>query len=99
MPHAYPRHVRFASSIQQIIAPLLVGLLPTGLVTVTRVSVTPDLSDATVHYSVMGTDSDDVRVKLDKMTSELRKKLAGKLGAKRVPRLSFKEDLMGRPDF
>ena len=89
MAHAYPRHVRFASTIQQVIAPELHGLVPDGLVTVTRVSVTPDLLDATVHYSVIGANDSNVQELLDEMVFPLRRHLARELSSKRVPRLVF----------
>lgn len=98
MAHAYPRHVRFASSIQQIIAPELHGLLQGGLITVTRVSVTPDLLDATVFCSVIGSDGEDVQELLDDRAAQLRHRLAKELVAKRVPRLAFVVEQAGRPD-
>ncbi len=97
MPHPYPRHVRFESSIQQIIAPQLLGLLRDGMITVTRVSVTPDLLEARVHYAVMGADGEDVQELLDGMAAPLRRTLARGLAAKRVPRLAFVADETGLP--
>ena len=97
MPHAYPRHVRFASSIQQIIAPQLLGLIPDALVTVTRVTVTPDLAEARIAFTVIGAREESVQDLLDGRKVALRRHLARNLGGKRVPKISFEADVTGRP--
>jgi ribosome-binding factor A len=66
------------------------------LVTVTRVDVAPDLSNAIVYYSVMGEDGPDgVEAVDDGLKSAapfLRRKAAGSLSLRRMPELRFRYD-------
>jgi ribosome-binding factor A len=66
------------------------------LVTVTRVDVAPDLSNAIVYYSVMGEDDpDSVKAVDDGLQSAapfLRRKAAGSLSLRRMPELRFRYD-------
>ncbi len=65
-----------------------------GFVTVTDVSVSPDISHATVQVSVMGSDDDKARA-LDGLNSAkgfLRSHLAGTLKLRVTPELHFSLD-------
>jgi len=65
-----------------------------GLVTVTRVDVAPDFSQALVFWSTLGTETsrDEVQAGLDAAAGYLRGRLAPRLTLKRMPRLSFRHD-------
>lgn len=67
-----------------------------GLVTLTRVDVAPDLSQALVFWSALeepGTESlESVQAGLDSAASFLRGRLARSLSLKRTPRLEFRYD-------
>jgi ribosome-binding factor A len=69
-----------------------------GLVTLTRVDVAPDLSNALLYYSVMGAESADAasieRVDdgLHSAAPFLRRRAARTLSLKRMPELRFRYD-------
>jgi ribosome-binding factor A len=69
-----------------------------GLVTITRVDVAPDLSNAVLHYSVMDAEADDaVTVEsvddgLHSAAAFLRRRAARNLHLKRMPELRFRYD-------
>lgn len=62
------------------------------LVTLTRVDVSPDLSNAIVLYSVMGEDIEPVDDGLHSAASFLRRRAARTLGLRRMPELRFRYD-------
>lgn len=64
------------------------------LVTLTRVDLAPDFSQALVFWSTLGSESarDEVQDGLDAAASYLRGRLAPRLSLKRMPRLSFRYD-------
>ena len=65
-----------------------------GFVTVTHVSVTPDLRSAMVFYSVMGDDKQksDSQTALDKAAGFLQKEIGSALKLRYTPRLKFQRD-------
>lgn len=69
-----------------------------GLVTVTRIDVAPDLSNAIIHYSVIDTESDDVEALarvdagLESAAPYLRRRGSQALNLKRMPELRFRYD-------
>jgi len=65
-----------------------------GLVTITRVSTSPDLHHAKVHISVIGTkkEEEDVLKALTSASGFLRKELGKRLRIKAVPELAFQYD-------
>lgn len=67
-----------------------------GLVTLTRVDVAPDLSNAIVYYSVMGAEGeaelDRVDEGLHSAAPFLRRLAARELSLKRMPELRFRYD-------
>jgi ribosome-binding factor A len=66
------------------------------LVTLTRIDVAPDLSNAVVYWSVMGDTSEDrlktVATGLDSAAGFLRGRIARTLPLKRTPELRFRHD-------
>jgi ribosome-binding factor A len=65
-----------------------------GFVTITRVSVTPDLQHARVHYTALGDGKSrrDTSRALDRATPFLRRQIGARLRLKRVPELEFVYD-------
>ncbi|CAN5577796.1 30S ribosome-binding factor RbfA [soil metagenome] len=64
-----------------------------GLVTVTSVHVSPDLSHATVYYSLLaGEDADDAREGLQSAAGRLQGVVGSQTRLKRTPRLYFEPD-------
>jgi ribosome-binding factor A len=65
-----------------------------GFITLTRVSVTPDLQIARVYYTTMATDAarKDTARALLRVAPFLRRHLAGRLRLRRVPELEFRFD-------
>jgi ribosome-binding factor A len=67
-----------------------------GLVTITRVDVAPDLSNAVLHYSVMdandAVDVESVDDGLHSAAAFLRRRAARRLQLKRMPELRFRYD-------
>ena len=63
-----------------------------ALVTVTRVSVSPDLQNAKIYLSIFNTDNkQEVMMGLEENVHRLRHSLAGKVGKqlRRIPELQF----------
>ncbi|MBI2957471.1 MAG: 30S ribosome-binding factor RbfA [Chloroflexi bacterium] len=65
-----------------------------GMVTITEVSTSPDLSYARVMVSIMGTpeEKDDVFKALSAAKNFLRRELGDRLGLRRTPELDFHRD-------
>lgn len=67
-----------------------------GLVTLIRVDVAPDLSNALVHYSAMGTQDEQELARIDEGLASaapfLRRRAARVLPLKRMPELRFRYD-------
>ncbi len=89
MKHPFPRHVRIARMVQEVIAPALQRLLPNALITVVHVEVSKDLSSAKIRYALIGASAAVATEKLDEKMSELRTKLAKSMPTKRIPDLIF----------
>lgn len=69
-----------------------------GFVTVTAVDTSPDLRQARVHVSVLGSE-EERRASLDGLRSAhgyLQGRVAAELRMKRTPQLSFEEDETAR---
>ncbi|MGH7144459.1 MAG: 30S ribosome-binding factor RbfA [Planctomycetota bacterium] len=65
-----------------------------GFVTITRVSVSPDLSEAKVYFSVLGNE-EDIRTTtrgLKSASGEVRSVVAREMDLRTVPRLTFQYD-------
>ncbi len=65
------------------------------LVTVSRVTVTPDLARATIAVTVMGDASDAAEAMqgLESASGLLRREIGQRVGLKRVPELHFVQDI------
>lgn len=64
-----------------------------GLVTVTGVRVSPDLSAATVFYSVLsGEDTEEAREGLQSSAGRIQAQVGSQTRFKRTPRLRFEPD-------
>lgn len=92
-----PRAARVAERIQQIIARRLEkGLRDPrmGFVTITDVRVTGDLQQASVFYTVYGTDEElaDTAAALKSATGMLRSEVGKQLGTRLTPLLEFIHD-------
>jgi ribosome-binding factor A len=96
MPRDYPRRYRVADQIQRELG----GLIRTvkdprveGLVTVSSVDVSPDLSHAKVFVTVLEADEPETTVAaLNRAAGFLRGRLGGRLELRGVPRLVFQYD-------
>lgn len=89
MAHGYPSHLRTARIIQEIIAPVVAGLVDNGIVTVQTVEVSPDRRYATINYTIRGADPATTHDLLKRQLPFLRATLAKGMHAKRVPNLAL----------
>jgi ribosome-binding factor A len=87
---------RINRSVQAVVAEGIVALKDPriGIVTVTGVAVSPDLHDARVYVSVLGTEKRRRKAMqgLDSARGLLQKRLGRELDLKRTPRLAFEYD-------
>jgi len=93
------RTERIAGTLLEELARLLreeVGDPRIGLVTLTRADVAPDLSNAVIHYSVLGSGGDEELARIDEglasASAFLRRRMARALPLKRMPELRFRYD-------
>jgi ribosome-binding factor A len=90
----YPRAVRVGEQIQRELADIIRRELHdphVGMVTITSVDVSPDLSQAKAYFTVLG---DDARIKdseaaLKRAAGFMRHELGGRLRLRMVPQLRF----------
>lgn len=77
-----------ATSIRQLKDPRV------GMITVTDARITADLREATVFYTVLGTDQEakDSAAALDSATGHLRTQVGRALGMRHTPSLTFQSD-------
>ena len=89
------RHERIAGEIRQEISVMLAGELKdprlAGLATVTEVRVTPDLKQARVYVSVMGTEAEQASTLkgLSAAAGFIRHELSERLRMRRAPEVHF----------
>lgn len=90
------RPERVAESFKEVLAEEIQRLKDprVGFVTVTDVTVTPDLRRAHVYYTVMGDESEDRRTRagLNSARKHLRAALGRKIRLKFLPELEFHPD-------
>jgi ribosome-binding factor A len=93
------RTERIAGELRALIARLLREEITDpriGLVTITRVDVAPDLSNALVFWSTLGAAADDATAEcgagLDSAAPFLRRRAAHELSLKRMPEIRFRYD-------
>jgi ribosome-binding factor A len=92
---AYPRSRRVAQQIQQALSELIRRELRDprlGLITLTEVRMSNDLSYAKVYYSVLGSDPQQAQEILDAAAGMLRGPLGRSLGIRHSPELRFVQD-------
>lgn len=92
---SYPRSRRVAQQIQQALSELIrreVRDPRLGMLTLTDVRVSNDLSHAKVFYSVMGADARQAQGILDSAAPMLRGPLGRALGIRHSPELRFVQD-------
>ena len=92
---AFPRSRRVAQQIQRTLSELIrreVRDPRLGLVTLTEVRMSPDLSYATVFYSVMNANPDEAHEVLEGAADILRGPLGRALGLRHAPELRFQAD-------
>ncbi|MCI0632015.1 MAG: 30S ribosome-binding factor RbfA [Phycisphaerales bacterium] len=64
-----------------------------GLISVTKVEVTPDLSDARVFVSILPAEHSELTMHgLQSAARHIQSQIAGEVTARRLPRLSFRLD-------
>jgi ribosome-binding factor A len=89
-----PRSRRLAGRIKQIVASYIESQIKDprlGMVTVTDVRVTGDLHDATVFYTVFGTDLEraDSAAALEAARGQIRTEVGRQTGVKFTPTVAF----------
>ena len=90
---------KLADRIQQIVAELLERRIKDprlGFVTVTDARLTNDLRDATVYYTVYGTDAEraDSAAALDSAKGVIRSEVGKRTGVRHTPSLTFVPDAL-----
>ena len=90
---------KLADSIAQIVAEMLERRIKDprlGFVTVTEARLTNDLREATVYYTVYGTDAEraDTAAALDSATGIIRSEVGRQLGLRHTPSLEFVADVL-----
>lgn len=96
---ASPRVLKLADQIKVIVAEMLERRIKDprlGFVTVTDVSLTGDTHEATVFYTVLGTDQEktDTAAALTSATGLIRSEVGKSLGLKFTPTVAFRPDSM-----
>src|ERR1044071_1606472 len=92
---AFPRAKRIAQQIQQTLSELIRRELRDprlGMVTLTEVRVSKDLSYAKVYFSVLGAQPQQAQEILDAAAPLLRGPLGRALGIRHSPELRFVQD-------
>jgi ribosome-binding factor A len=93
----YPRKLRINTQLQSELAALIRGELSDPRVvgvTITKVDVSPDLRNARVSVSLLGSDEQlgDALKGLNRATGKLRHELGERLQLRHVPQLHFAAD-------
>ena len=93
------RAQRLGERITQIVAEMLERRIKDprlGFVTVTDTRVTGDLRDATVYYTVYGSDEEtaDSAAALASATGVIRSEVGKQTGLKHTPSITFKQDTL-----
>ncbi|MBV9096374.1 MAG: 30S ribosome-binding factor RbfA [Streptosporangiaceae bacterium] len=90
---------KLADRISQIVAEMLERRIKDprlGFVTVTETRLTNDLRDATVFYTVYGSDAEraDTAAALQSATGVIRSEVGRQLGLRHTPSLTFVPDML-----
>ena len=94
-----PRARKLADRISQIVAEMLERRIKDprlGFVTVTEARLTNDLREATVYYTVYGTDAEraDTAQALASATGIIRSEVGRQIGLRHTPSLAFVADVL-----
>lgn len=96
MPREFTRNVRIAEAIRRIAAPLLTAIArdqALGMISITNVEVTGDLTTAKLFVSVLGNPSEaDVISQLRAYLPKIRSALAREIRLKKFPVLHLAQD-------
>ena len=98
MKQAYRRSDRVGDLLRKEIAGMMLhGEIKdprVGFVTITHVKMSPDLKEARVYFSLIGSDADkeESRKGLESASGYIRRALAKRLDLKYIPHLSFAFD-------
>jgi ribosome-binding factor A len=96
MSREYGRHVRVGDQIQRVVANIITTRLKDprlNLVTVSKVDVSRDLRNATIHVSSLSeTDGQAIEHALNKASGLLRGELGHVLNTRGTPKLHFVYD-------
>lgn len=94
--HTYARSDRVSHQIQREVSELLLRRVKdprVGLVTITRVQVTPDLKHAKIYFSTpYEQNADEAKRGLESATGFIRSELGRRLIVKKIPELEFLPD-------
>jgi len=94
--NASRRQKRVASLIKEELSRLLIETIQdssSGLITVTRVEMTPDLKTARIFFSIYGAEQEEAILEmLERKKGYLRKSIASKVKLKYNPMLIFSLD-------
>lgn len=90
----YPRTLRVNEVVREVLAEQLLELSDPRLelVTITGVDVSPDLRNAVVFYSRLGTEDDETAGALAAAAPVLKAALGRDVRLKYLPRLAFRPD-------
>ena len=95
-PRSYPRAERVRAAIREVLAAEVEKLRDPGLgfVTITDVTLTPDLRNAKAYYTVYGEDvvHEATKDALRRATAHLRTAVAHQVRTRYAPALEFIED-------
>ena len=92
---SYPRARRVGQQLQRALSEIMRRELRDprlGMVTLTEVRMSSDLSYATVYYSVLGADAQQAQEILDEAADHLRGPVGRALGLRHSPELRFVKD-------
>ncbi|MCA1833085.1 MAG: 30S ribosome-binding factor RbfA [Actinomycetota bacterium] len=95
-PANYPRAERVRKAIKEVLASEVERLKDPGLgfVTITEVTLSPDLRQATAYYTVLGEEVERASSKdaLARASKHLRSTVAKEIRLRYVPQIEFKQD-------
>ena len=95
-PKQYPRAERVRHQIQQVLAAEIERVRDPGMgfVTITEVTLTPDMRNARAYYTVLGSETEMLASKdaLVRATKHLRSLVAKNVRLRYVPALEFVPD-------
>ncbi len=91
------RKERIAESIREVLSKKIIkesGMIPNGILTISRVDLSPDYGFAKVFYTVFGVDLDEKLVSsiMKQFEPECRHEVSKKLNMRKTPRIKFEFD-------